>query len=155
MYCFVRCSNNSPREAGRLPATATGSAVPLRIQLIESRIARYFLVGCLAATIQFAVMNVGVEAFAIQKPIATTVGFLVAVTFNYGVQRRFTFSSDAPHKHVAPSFLAAACVLAVVNVVLFSLLIGHINYIIAQVFTTLAVFLLNYEFNRRFTFRSR
>ena len=136
------------------PPTAIGSAAPPRMRFLESRIARYFLVGCLAAAIQFAVMIVGVEAFAIQKPIATTVGFLVAVTFNYVMQRRFTFASDAPHKHAAPSFLAAACVLAVVNVVLFSLLIGHINYIIAQVFTTLAVFLLNYEFNRRFTFRA-
>lgn len=137
------------------PPPVTGRAIAPRIRLFKSQIARYFLVGCLAAIIQFAVMILGVEAFDIPKPIATTVGFFAAVAFNYGAQRCFTFASNVPHQHAVPSFLAAASVLAVVNVVLFSLLIGRINYIIAQVFTTLAIFLLNYEFNRQFTFRSQ
>jgi putative flippase GtrA len=131
----------------------TRSAVPMRNQLSNSRLARYFLVGCFAVTVQFTIMIVGIEVFAIRKPIATTVGFLIAVIVNYGLQRQITFESDAPHIQAASSFIAAASVLAVINVVIFSILIGYINYIIAQVFTSLVVFLLNYEFNRRFTFR--
>jgi putative flippase GtrA len=125
-----------------------------RLPLLESRLARYFLVGCFAAAVWFAVMIVAVEAFAVRKPIASTIGFVVAVLVNYGLQRRITFASDARHARAAPSFFAGAAVMAVVNLVLFSVLSGYINYVVAQVLTTMAVFLANYEFNRRYTFRN-
>jgi putative flippase GtrA len=148
MSYFARYSNNVQQW---LEQSAT--AVPMKTQLSNSRLARYFFVGCFAVTVHFTIMIVGVEAFAIHKPIATTVGFVIAVIVNYCLQRRITFASDVPHIQAAPSFIAAASVLAVVNVVIFSFLIGHINYLTAQVFASMTVFLLNYEFNKRYSFR--
>jgi putative flippase GtrA len=143
----------TPRSRSGRPVAAAGSAAAPRVRRFDSRLGRYFLVGCFAAAVWFAVMIVGVEAFAVRKPIASTIGFLVAVLVNYALQRRITFASEARHLRAAPSFFAGACLMAVVNLALFSLLSGYINYVVAQVLTTMAVFLLNYEFNRRYTFR--
>jgi putative flippase GtrA len=123
-------------------------------RLLHHRAARYFIVGCIAVAVQLSALLVCVEWFHMAKVPASVTAFLIAVSLNYVMQRRFTFVSDVDHMRAAPRFLAVGTVSALVNTALFAYLATLMHYFVAQTITILAVFVLNYQLNRRITFRT-
>ena len=121
--------------------------------VFNSRLVRYFAAGTFATLVQFASLVVLVELLHISEIVAVVEAFSTGVVVNYGLQRRFTFRSATSHSNAALRFFAIAVLSAMVNSTLFGLLNAYLSYILAQFIATFALFLINYELNRKFTFR--
>jgi len=115
---------------------------------------RYFFFGSLAVGVNVVVLTLLVEALDVHKTLASCTGFLASVCTNFVLQRRFTFRSSTPIGSGATKFLAFAIVTLAVNVALFDFLSRFIHYVPAQLAATLLMFLVNFQLNRRFTFRA-
>ena len=117
---------------------------------------RYFVSGGTAMLIHFGTLILLVEQFKIIPIVATSVGFCLAVIFNYLAQYYWTFKPTGSHKRFILRFLGVTIITLNINTGLFWFLTEFQNlpYIVSQVFATGAVFLLNFVINRHFTFKS-
>ena len=71
--------------AGEGAAKALGTAI------------RFGVVGVLTALIHYGLLYGGVELLGLDTTLASSVGFVVAVTFNYLMHYSWTFGVPAPH----------------------------------------------------------
>lgn len=120
---------------------------------MSAQFARYFAVGCAAVAVHLVVMSAAIELAFLRETWASSVGLAVAIGVNYLLQRRYTFRSQVPLASGAGLFLAFALLTLAVNAVLFAWLSARLHYLPAQLLATGAVFVMNYQLNRRFTFR--
>jgi putative flippase GtrA len=123
-------------------------------RFLNHRASRYFVVGCIAASVQLMALMMFVELLGVPKIPASVGAFLIAVTLNYAMQRKFTFDSNVDHVKAAPRFIAIGTAAAFANTLIFSYLVTVMHYMIAQIVTLLVVFVINYELNKRITFKS-
>jgi putative flippase GtrA len=134
-------------------------ADPRRSDADRSRVAdrtiflRYFFFGSCAVGVNLVVLTLLIELGGVYRTLASAVGFLAAVAVNFLLQRRFTFRSNTSLRTGGMLFLAFALVTLTLNTLIFDVLSRHIHYIAAQMTATLMMFLVNYQLNRRFTFR--
>ncbi|WP_205480310.1 GtrA family protein [Sphingomonas arenae] len=119
----------------------------------NAAILRYALVGSCAAAIQIVLLAAFVELVAMKPVIASTCALTISITFNYHYQRRLTFHSSARHRTAAPTFLFITLSTLLANALLFSSLVPHLPYVLAQLATMGIIFPINYLLNRRITFR--
>jgi putative flippase GtrA len=124
-------------------------------RLLESRFLRYFAFGTIAATLQLAALAALVEVARLDETIASTTAFYIAVVVNYFLQKRYTFRSLEPHWIAMPKFVGVSTIGAVVNVLIFTLLVHVIHYLFAQCISLLVVFFINYSASRVIIFRRR
>ncbi|HEV7320003.1 MAG TPA: GtrA family protein [Ensifer sp.] len=124
-------------------------------RLLDTSFFRYFVFGCIAASLQVATLALLVEIVRLAPVYASTVAFYFAVVVNYFLQRRFTFRSDEPHLQALPKFLAVSTLGAGINAVAFSLLTTVMHYVFAQALALLLVFSVNYALSRLLIFRTR
>lgn len=70
-------------------------------------------VGVIATSVQYLILIASVQGLHADPVVASTVGFVIAATVNYILNRRYTFGSSKPHLEAAPKFfvVAAGCVL--------------------------------------------
>ena len=117
---------------------------------------RYFIAGGMAVLIHFATLILLVERFKIDATISTSIGFCLAVIFNYLAQYYWTFKPTGSHKRFILRFLGVTIITLNINTGLFWFLTEYqkFPYIISQVFASGAVFLLNFTINHHFTFKS-
>lgn len=120
----------------------------------ESTFVRYAAVGACAALIQLSLLALFVEVLSAPPLLASTMALSIAIVFNYSLQRRVTFKSRAKHHVAGPRFLAITLSTLAGNAVLFSLLSAALPYLIAQVLTLGTIFPINYQLNKRITFRT-
>jgi putative flippase GtrA len=113
---------------------------------------RYFLLGCLAVTAQYTCLVAGVEWFHLNKTFAALLAFLIAVSLNYVLQRKFAFQSKISHTKAVSRFFLIACLAGLLNMVVFQILSVSFHYLLAQAVASLIVFFLNYKLNQRYTF---
>jgi putative flippase GtrA len=114
---------------------------------------RYFVCGSVAVAVNVAVLTFSVEVLGIREILASCAGFLSAVVVNFWLQRRFTFRSNTPVGSGVVLFLAFATATLVLNLAVFSVLTHFVHYVAAQLIATLLMFLVNFQLNRKFTFR--
>lgn len=62
-----------------------------------SRVLRFGVVGVLTAGLHYGLLLVGVELLQLDAIVASSLGFVVAVLFNYVMHYSWTFTHDAPH----------------------------------------------------------
>jgi putative flippase GtrA len=114
---------------------------------------RYIVVGGGALGIHLIVLQALLMARACEPWMASAIGFIVACTFNYTLQRLWVFASDRPHTVALPRYVAITTFMLGVNTILFAMLFGlGLPPLVAQTITTGCVFVLNFFANRRFTF---
>ncbi len=117
---------------------------------------RYFTIGCLAVSVHFFILFTLIEYTTTDPVIATSLGFSVAVVFNYFCQYRWTFKANGPHRRLFFRFALIALLMLAVNAVLFN----HFNqqmrmpYLFAQILTSGIVFLCSFTLNRTYTFHA-
>ena len=58
---------------------------------------RFCAVGAATAVIHYGILFTGVEHIALAATPASSIGFVVAVTFNYFMHYSWTFAEPAPH----------------------------------------------------------
>ncbi len=117
---------------------------------------RYFICGGIAMLIHFGTLILLVEEFKIMPIVSTSVGFCIAVIFNYLAQFYWTFKPTGSHKRFIMRFVGVTIITLNINTGLFWFLTEYQNlpYLISQVFATGVVFLLNFVINHHFTFKS-
>ncbi|HEY5798948.1 MAG TPA: GtrA family protein [Burkholderiaceae bacterium] len=118
------------------------------------RFARYALVGAVGTLAHYALLIVLVETSAASAATASTAGAVLGALLNYVLNRRYTFKSDARHAQALPRFLLVAAAGMVLNWSLMAMLTGllHLHYLGSQLLATVAVLLLGYLINTRWTF---
>lgn len=111
-------------------------------------------VGAIATSVQYLVLIAGVQGLHADPVVASTVGFVIAATVNYILNRRYTFGSIKPHTETAPKFFMVAAIGLWLNGILLAagMAIVGLHYIAAQIIATGCVLLWNYTINAVWTF---
>ncbi|MGY3053480.1 putative flippase GtrA [Pedobacter sp. UYEF25] len=121
------------------------------------RIIKFGLTGFLGMAIDFGATWLFKEKIRINKYIANAIGFSLAVTNNYFINRIWTFESTNPHlgteftKFVFVSLVGLG--LNTFIIYLFHQRKDGINFYLAKFFAIVIVFIWNFLANWLFTFR--
>ncbi|CUS88396.1 Putative flippase GtrA (transmembrane translocase of bactoprenol-linked glucose) [Candidatus Kryptobacter tengchongensis] len=117
---------------------------------------KFSIVGFTGVIVDFSVTFISKEKLKIQKYIANSLGFTLAATNNYILNRIWTFQSKDPAVLVqyGKFFLISLIGLLLNNLIVY-LFHGRIklNFYISKGFATIAVTLWNFFANYKFTFR--
>ena len=111
-----------------------------------SRVVSFCAVGAATAVIHYGILFVGVERFALAATLASSIGFIVAVTFNYFMHYSWTFAEPAPHgRTLLRYFLMIGCGFFINGLVMYmtSELLS-IVYLLSQALAMVAVLTWNY-----------
>ncbi|WP_231492173.1 GtrA family protein [Pedobacter sp. Leaf170] len=121
------------------------------------RIVKFGLTGLLGMAIDFGATWLCKEKLKINKYIANAVGFSLAVTNNYLINRIWTFQSTNTHWGTEFfKFLAVSLFGLVLNTVIiyfFHQRKNGINFYLAKFFAIVLVFIWNFLANMLFTFK--
>ncbi|MEP1471089.1 MAG: GtrA family protein [Halieaceae bacterium] len=120
-----------------------------------ARLIRFCVVGLITAVIHYGILLLGVEQFATDATLASSIGFIVAVSFNYLMHYSWTFDQPAPHGRTLVRYLVMiACGFMINAVVMFVASdILAILYLISQALAMAAVLVWNYLLANYWVFR--
>lgn len=117
---------------------------------------RFGITGLLATATHVAVFILLVEGLDMRPVLAAAPSFLAAFGISYGLNYRWTFEADGPHRVMAVRFLAVALGGLGLNVLLTGLIVDAwglpYGYALAAVVTIIP--LLTYLLSRFWVFRS-
>ena len=108
-----------------------------------------------ATAVQYAILALSVELFAIHPVVGSTVGFTVSLFVNYYLNHQVTFGGTARHGRALPRFVAIALGGLVLNSAIMALCYVHfgLHYFASQIVATGAVFFWSFTGNRLWSFR--
>lgn len=145
---------------GAVSTTDTFAAVPRRARRrsLPHQFVRFAMVGASGYVLNIAVFAVAVHAFDLHYRLAAVLGFLVAVTSNFLLNRHWTFVGHGGRgTHQAARFLVVSVAAFLLGLVLLSVLVGGAGLpsVLAQAISIVAATPLSFVANRRWTFRTR
>ena len=132
------------------PVLVNTMSVPAR-QLL-----RYVVAGGAATVVHLCLLAALVQLLAMPATLASAIGFCAACVVNYTIQYYWTFAAVGSHGILFARYALVTLVMLGVNTVVFWLLYSRAGapYLLAQALATALVFGLNFETNRRYTFKS-
>jgi len=116
---------------------------------------KFCLVGFSGVFVDFGFTYFFKEVVKIQKYVANAIGFTMAATTNYFLNRVWTFNSHNPHVMVEFSrFFLIALIGLAINSAIIWLMNGKfkVNFYVSKLVGTLIVTLWNFMINAYFTF---
>ncbi|MHB1676625.1 MAG: GtrA family protein [Sulfuriferula sp.] len=118
------------------------------------RFATYAMVGAVGTLAQYVILVVSVSMHWMTPVIASVIGAVVGALINYLLNARITFRSNA-HSSALPKFAMTALLGAAMNGLLMKTLIDFfgMNYLVAQIISTVIVLGITYGINLVWTFR--
>ncbi|MDQ3071948.1 MAG: GtrA family protein [Bacteroidota bacterium] len=119
---------------------------------------RFALVGVSGTLLDFGITWFSKEKLSAPKYVANAVGFTIAASSNYMLNRWWTFSSNNPHYMVEfAMFFVVAIIGLVLNTIVLYILHHNMkqNFYIAKLLATGAVLFWNFIANYYFTFHAR
>ena len=119
------------------------------------QLVKYAIAGTLAVVVHFVTLAFLVEVAGLVPLVSTTVGFLLGCAVNYMLQHLWVFAATGNHATFLSRYIVVTAITTTMNVALFHLLFSIVSlwYLFAQAISTIVIFLVNFEINRRFTFR--
>ncbi|MCX2974050.1 GtrA family protein [Halieaceae bacterium IMCC8485] len=121
-----------------------------RRKLVETGF-RFALVGVITGLVHYGLVYLGVSWLGWDSLVASSVGFVVAVSCNYLMHYGWTFAVDAhevppPHGATLGRYLTmVACGFVINGLVMYlSIQVLDYHYLVAQAFASVAVVLWNY-----------
>lgn len=120
------------------------------------RFFRYALVGVSTLAFDLVLLYIVTELFGVPYYISTPAAFLVAVTINYFISRKFVFrGTERRIHHGYAYFIAVALVGAFVTTSLVAFLVSfaHLYYLLARVLVAGIIGIGNYLLNLYLNFR--
>lgn len=108
-----------------------------------------------ATLVQISILTLLVEYAAINKIVASGVGFCMAIFVNYYLQYSFVFSSTFKHTKAFPRYVLSTLCMLIVNIFLFKLGISMLSshYQLVQIAVIGMIAMLNFVINAKFTFK--
>jgi putative flippase GtrA len=121
----------------------------------SGRLLRFVLVGGATALIHYGLLYSGVELLGLAVVLASSVGFAIAVTFNYFMHYSWTFAEPAPHGRTALRYLFMICCGFMINGLLMYVCstVLSVNYLLSQAVATVAVLTWNFTVANFWVFR--
>jgi putative flippase GtrA len=119
-----------------------------------SEFGRFVGVGLVVTAAHYVVLVALVEAFGWGPVHATMVGAFVGAVLSYGLNRRFTFTSDRSHREAGWRFAIVAGTAFVLNAGLMALFVDGLAlpYLPSQIAATGVVVLWTFGLNKAWTF---
>ena len=122
---------------------------------VLARFFRFGVVGVLTALLHNGLLFVGVEMLHFGVTLASSLGFVVAVIFNYLMHYSWTFAEPAPHGRTLRRYLVMiGCGFTINAVVMYS---GEnwlaLHYLLLQVMAQVLVVLWNFTVSNAWVFR--
>ena len=117
---------------------------------------RFGVVGVLTAAIHYGLLYTGVELLALDTTLASSVGFVAAVIFNYFMHYSWTFGEPAPHGRTLWRYLVMIGCGFLING---GLMYAGVNltdwhYLVVQTLVFIAVIAWNMAVSSLWVFRS-
>jgi putative flippase GtrA len=124
---------------------------------VNHRLVRYGISGGASAATHLGVGLALAEGLHVPAVPASTVGFVASVLVSYTLQHAWVFRSAATHAAAGGKFLTVtACAFALNTLVLWlGTEVLHGPYPVVQAVALVAIPVLNYSINSRWTFRTR
>ncbi len=123
---------------------------------IVHRFIKFGVVGASGVIVDFGFTYLGKEIFKIQKYIANAIGFTIAASTNYILNRIWTFHSQNPEIGIEYSkFLLISLIGLGINTFILWTLVSKMkwNFYVSKLFAIGVVTLWNFFFNMMFTFK--
>ncbi len=120
------------------------------------QLGRYLVAGGTATLVHLCLLAALVELLGTPATLASAIGFCIACGVNYTIQYYWTFAAVGSHGILFARYALVTIVMLGVNTVFFWLLHSRAGapYLLAQALATAMVVGLNFETNRRYTFKS-
>ena len=115
----------------------------------------YIGAGGIATASHYATMIALVQLFNVVPLLATATGFIVGAVVKYVLNHKVVFVTDARHDAALPRFGVMLAVMFALNAAVFATLQQglELNYIVAQVITTILLSPPGYLMSRLWVFR--
>ena len=119
------------------------------------RLVRYGVSGGASALTHFGVGLLLTSGFEVRPLPASTAGFAASILVSYGLQHAWVFRSSAAHTVAAGRFLTVTAVALALNTVILWLgtEVAGAPYPAVQMIALIAIPIVNYALNSRWTFR--
>jgi len=119
------------------------------------RLVRYGVSGGASALTHFGV-GLALASLGVRPIVASTAGFVASILVSYGLQHAWVFRSAAAHAVAGGKFLTVTAVAFALNTVILwlgtEMLPGR--YPVVQAIALVAIPVVNYSLNSRWTFRT-
>jgi putative flippase GtrA len=114
----------------------------------------YIGVGGIATAAHYVTMFALVQSGLARPLIGTITGFCIGAIVKYALSYTVTFRSTGRHVEAGPRFVAVLAILFAANAGIFWVLnsVLGLNYMLAQVITTISLIAPGYVANRRWVF---
>lgn len=98
-----------------------------------------------------------VQSLEFDPVFSTTMGFIVGAIINYHLNYKFTFQSNKSHREAIIKFFIIAILSGMLNsyMMFLGLKLTTLNYFIIQLVSTAMVLVLNFIFNKIWTFAEK
>ena len=115
----------------------------------------FLLIGLFATGLQFLLLTVFIEIFALHKVFASALSYALSAIANYLLNYHCTFNSQQQHRSTLPKFRATAMFGLLINTLSFGIMLRLFeHYLIAQIIATGITFVINYLLHRYWIYRS-
>lgn len=113
--------------------------------------------GLASAVAHFGCLIALVEGGGVDPVPASAAAFVAGGLVNYAINYRLTFRADAAHRVALPRFFTVAALGLALNTALMWLLVKPlgVQYVVAQIVTTVATFFFHFALHKVWTFRRR
>ncbi|HDY83660.1 MAG TPA: GtrA family protein [Halieaceae bacterium] len=116
---------------------------------------RFGVVGALTAVLHYGLLYIGVEALQLNVTVASSLGFVVAVIFNYLMHYSWTFDEPAPHGRTLRRYLVMiGCGFLINGAVMYAGVQWVVlNYLLTQALALVVVVSWNFVMSNVWVFR--
>jgi len=116
---------------------------------------RFGVVGALTAVLHYGLLYIGVEALQLNVTVASSLGFVVAVIFNYLMHYSWTFDEPAPHGRTLRRYLVMiGCGFLINGAVMYAGVQWVVlNYLLTQALALIVVVSWNFVMSNVWVFR--
>jgi putative flippase GtrA len=116
---------------------------------------RFGVVGVLTAMVHYGLLFLGVELVQLSATVASSIGFVVAVVFNYFMHYNWTFGEPAPHGRTLWRYLVMiSCGFLLNGAVMFAgVHWSALHYLLVQALALVTVVLWNFVVSNIWVFR--
>jgi len=120
-----------------------------------TRVFRFGVVGVLTAVLHYGLLYGGVEALQLNATLASSLGFVVAVIFNYMMHYSWTFGEPAPHGRTLRRYLVMITCGFLINAAVMYAGVHWLvlHYLLTQALALVVVVLWNFVLSNVWVFR--
>jgi putative flippase GtrA len=118
-------------------------------------VSRFGVVGVLTALVHYGLLYLGVELAGLDATLASSLGFVVSVIFNYLMHYSWTFAQPAPHGRTLRRYLVMICCGFFINglTMYAGVEIWSLNYLLTQALALVIVVTWNFTLSSLWVFR--